>query len=96
MEIRYMVQNDSMKPFYDWCYICSFAKLEDAKDFVEKEKKTNSKIKYRIVKKQQKKQNIRRNLTCLILNCTDYIAIDQDQQREILRILESLESGLKR
>ncbi len=51
MEIRYMVQNDSMKPFYDWCYICSFAKLEDAKDFVEKEKKTNSKIKYRIVKK---------------------------------------------
>lgn len=49
MSVRYMVQNDSMKPFYDWCYICSFATLEDAKKFIEK-KKVNSKVKYRIVK----------------------------------------------
>lgn len=50
MGIRYTVQNDSMKPSYDWCYICSFATLEDAKIFIEKEKKINPKIKYRILK----------------------------------------------
>ncbi len=54
MKTRYMVQNDKMKPFYDWCYVCSFATLEDARKFIEKEKrfysKINSKVEYRIIK----------------------------------------------
>ncbi|WP_024614666.1 hypothetical protein [Clostridium sp. Ade.TY] len=58
MSIRYMVQNDSMKPSYNWCYMCSFATLEDAKKFIEKEKKINSKAKYRIVKETTKVEGI--------------------------------------
>ena len=52
MDIRYTVQDDSMKPRYAWCYLCSFATLEDARKFIEKEKekKINPKIKYRILK----------------------------------------------
>lgn len=50
MNIRYIVQNDSMKPSYPWCHICSFAALEDAKAFIISEKKLNKKVEYRILK----------------------------------------------
>lgn len=51
MGIRYTVQNKgAYSPYDKWFYICSFATLEDAKIFIEKEKKINPKIKYRILK----------------------------------------------
>lgn len=48
---RYIVQNKgAYTPYDSWFYICSFATLKSAKEFMEKEKKDNLKIKYRILK----------------------------------------------
>lgn len=48
MGVRYIVQSYGIN--YIWVNICSFSTLEDAKKFIEKEKKNNPKIKYRILK----------------------------------------------
>ncbi|WP_338627636.1 hypothetical protein QJR52_07065 [Clostridium baratii] len=49
--IRYIVQNKgAYTPYDSWFYICSFEDLKSAKEFMEKEKKVNLKIKYRILK----------------------------------------------
>lgn len=49
--IRYIVQNKgAYRPGDRWFYICSFETLKSAKEFIEKEKKDNLKIKYRILK----------------------------------------------
>lgn len=50
MDIRYIIQNDSMKPSYPWCYICSFNSLENANEFIIREKKVNENLQYRIIR----------------------------------------------